>query len=89
MSGMDHDGMSGEDMPGMMAQEDMNGLKASTGAEFDQMFLTMMIEHHEGAIEMAETEQTEGQNPDAIALAKQIVADQQAEIQTMRALLES
>lgn len=89
MSGMDHDGMSGEDMTGMMTQEDMDALQATSGAEFDQMFLTMMIEHHEGAIAMAQTEQAEGQNPDAIALAEQIGSDQQAEIQAMRNLLES
>nr|MBA2773528.1 DUF305 domain-containing protein [Nocardioidaceae bacterium] len=64
-------------------------LDVATGAEFDQMFLTMMIKHHTGAIEMAKTEQSDGKNPDAVALAKEIEADQTAEITRMKDLLES
>jgi uncharacterized protein (DUF305 family) len=86
MGGMDH---SGSDMPGMMSDTDMESLGAATGAEFDQMFLEMMVEHHTGAIEMATTEQQDGENPDAIALATKIEADQTAEIAQMRDLLGS
>lgn len=86
MGGMDH---SGGDMSGMMSDDDMESLGAATGAEFDQMFLTMMIEHHTGAIEMAKTEQQDGENPDAIALAEKIEADQTAEIAQMQDLLGS
>ena len=85
-SGMDH---SGSGMSGMMSDDDMESLGAATGAEFDQMFLTMMIEHHTGAIEMAKTEQQDGENPDAIALAEKIEADQTAEIAQMEDLLGS
>jgi uncharacterized protein (DUF305 family) len=85
---MDHGDMSGDDMPGMMTDEEMAGLQAAGGAEFDQMFLTMMIEHHEGAIEMARTEQADGQNADAVALAEKIEADQTAEIATIEDLLQ-
>lgn len=84
---MDHDGMPG--MDGMMSEEDMAFLEDSSGTEFDEAFLTMMIEHHQGAIEMAETEQEDGQNPEAVALAGQIVEDQTAEITTMQELLNS
>lgn len=83
MSGMD---MSSS-MPGMMSSDDMDKLTNTTGSEFDQMFLTMMIEHHEGAIEMAKAEQTDGAYPDAVALAKQIEAAQTKEITTMKGLL--
>ena len=86
-SGMDHD-MGHGSMPGMMSDDDMKALDAATGAKFDRMFLTMMIEHHSGAIEMAKTEQADGENPDAVALAKKIEADQTAEIATMRDLLK-
>lgn len=86
MSGMDD---SGSDMSGMMSDDDMESLGTATGAEFDQMFLTMMIEHHTGAIEMAKTEQQDGENPDAIALAETIEADQTAEIAQMEDLLGS
>ena len=46
-----------------------------------------MIKHHQGAITMAQHEIANGQNPAVIALAKKIVADQQAEITTMNQLL--
>jgi len=86
MGRMDH---SGSDMSGMMSDADMKSLGTATGAEFDQMFLTMMIEHHTGAIEMAKTEQQDGENPDAIALAEKIEADQTAELAQMEDLLGS
>lgn len=74
-------------MPGMMSSEDMNNLMNASGAEFDQMFLTMMIEHHKGAIKMAQTEQAEGMFPDAISLAETIQKAQTEEITTMQELL--
>lgn len=82
MSGMDMGGM-----PGMMSEEQMQDLERSTGAAFDEMFLEMMIEHHTGAIQMAKTEQSEGQYPEAIELAEQIEEGQTAELETMQALL--
>ena len=86
MGGMDH---GSDGMPGMMDADDMALLHSSTGAGFDRMFLTMMIEHHEGAIEMAKTEQSDGKHPDAIDLAEKIEADQTAEIAVMQDLLKS
>jgi uncharacterized protein (DUF305 family) len=85
MSGME---MS-EDMPGMMTADDMAALEGASGPEFDEMFLTMMIEHHQGAIEMAQMEQEDGANPDALALAEKIETDQQGEVETMQDLLGS
>lgn len=76
-------------MPGMMSDSDMKGLEATTGDDFDQMFLTMMIRHHKGAIEMAKTEEMDGKYPAAVDLAKKIQSDQAAEITTMEALLKS
>jgi uncharacterized protein (DUF305 family) len=88
-SGMDHGDMSSDNMGGMMTEDDMAALEATSGAEFDQMFLTMMIEHHEGAIEMATTEQSEGEFPEAVDMAEEIQTTQAEEIQTMRDLLKS
>ena len=84
----DHGGMdmSGS-MPGMMSTQEMGDLMNASGAEFDQMFLTMMIAHHQGAIEMAQAEQADGMNADAIALAAQVEQAQTEEIATMQALL--
>ena len=86
-SEMNHGQGSESSMPGMMSEDDMTALEDATGVEFDQMFLTMMIEHHEGAIIMAKSEIDSGTNPDAIALAEQIQAAQTAEITEMEALL--
>jgi uncharacterized protein (DUF305 family) len=80
-----HDDMSG--MSGMMSSEDMDALEAASGAEFDEMFLTMMIEHHRGAVEMANTELDDGESDDAIALAQKIIDAQEAEISEMEAIL--
>jgi len=81
--GMD---MSGS-MPGMMSMSDMNMLRESSGAGFDRMFLAMMIRHHQGAIEMARTEQADGANEAAMQLAEEIEAAQTAEITMMRGIL--
>lgn len=87
--GMDHGDMGHGDTGGMMTEDDMNMLEATNGADFDRMFLEMMIEHHEGAIDMARTELANGENPDAVALAEQIETDQEAEIAKMKGLLGS
>ena len=89
MSSMDHGDMSSDDMGGMMTDDEMADLEAASGAEFEQMFLTMMIEHHEGAIEMAKTEQSEGKFPEAVDMAKEIETTQAEEIQAMQDLLNS
>ncbi len=52
-----------------MSDSDMQDLDAAEGAEAERLFLSQMIEHHTGAIEMAQTEIDDGQNPDAIEMA--------------------
>ncbi len=76
-----------DDMDGMMSDSDMQELMALSGAEFDERFLMMMIEHHTGAIADAQREQQDGQNADAIDLAEQIEAAQVEEIAEMEGLL--
>ena len=85
MGGMDH-GSGGMDMEGM-SEEDMTALDSSSGAEFDRMFLDMMIPHHQGAVEMAETEIADGSDQDAVEMAREIVESQTAEIEEMQTLL--
>lgn len=88
MPGMDHGGDSGSsDMPGMMDTEDMDELMEASGKGFDTMFLTMMVEHHEGAVEMATTEKDKGQYGPAKELADDIITAQNAEIEEMNKLL--
>ena len=81
MEGMD------SDMPGMMSGEDMDALENASDAEFQDMWLEMMVEHHEGAVEMSETEQDEGRFKPAVDLAGTIIESQSTEIDTMEKLL--
>ncbi|GIH95188.1 DUF305 domain-containing protein [Planobispora siamensis] len=81
-------GHGGHDMPGMMTEQDMTALREAKGAVFDRMFAERMIAHHEGAIEMAETERAQGADPEAKRLAATIATAQQAEIEQMRRLLD-
>jgi len=89
MSGMDHD-MSGMDsmkaMEGMMSAADMERLASTTGTAFDTMWLSMMVEHHQGAIDMAKIEVADGVFAEATALADGIITTQQDEIDTMKQL---
>jgi len=74
-------------MAGMMSDDELSSLGRASGPEFDKMFLTMMIRHHQGAIRMAESEIAEGENAEAIALAETIKDAQTGEIATMKDLL--
>ncbi|WP_369170817.1 DUF305 domain-containing protein [Streptomyces sp. R28] len=90
--GMDHSGghSSGSDssgMAGMMDPKDMDELMKASGKAFDTLFLTMMVEHHEGAVEMATTEKAKGQYGPATKLADDVVTAQTAEIEEMNKLL--
>ena len=102
-SGMDH-GMSGMgkegemtsggvtttmSMPGMMSDADMQQLTAASGTEFDRLFLQQMIVHHQGALEMADTELAHGSYPAAQALAQSIKTSQTAEITEMQQMLQT
>ncbi|MET7906597.1 DUF305 domain-containing protein [Streptomyces sp. NPDC005355] len=86
MEGMDH---STHDMPGMMSGGDMAKLKKLSGAKFDTAFLQMMVQHHQGAIKMAKTEQAKGSYGPAKSLAKSIISSQSAEITQMNKMLGS
>ncbi|MFF5159122.1 DUF305 domain-containing protein [Streptomyces sp. NPDC000348] len=83
MPGMDHGSMDG-----MMSDADMKELKAMKGTEFDRMFAEMMIDHHDGAIAMAEDERENGENADARKTAGDIVEGQSAEVEQLRSILD-
>ncbi|MFE9651349.1 DUF305 domain-containing protein [Streptomyces sp. NPDC006365] len=88
MSGMEgHDMGDMSSMPGMMNSEDMGKLEKASGAEFDKMFLEMMIKHHEGAVEMAETQKADGKYGSAVKLAGDVITAQAAEIEQMNKML--
>jgi len=74
---------------GMMSDGDMSELQSATGTDAGRIFLTQMIQHHEGAIDMATDEVEDGQNPAAVKLAKTIITSQTAEIEVMTGLLNA
>jgi len=77
----------GHVMPGgIVGDTQLAELKAASGSEFDRLFATEMIAHHEGAIEMAK--QVENSANSAVsALAKNIITNQTAEIAQLKAFL--
>jgi len=75
--GVDHGAMQ---MPGMMSEADLRQLRLSKDEEFDLAFLDMMTAHHQGALEMADTELRDGALPEVKGLAQQIIDAQQGEI---------
>ncbi|GAA4933377.1 DUF305 domain-containing protein [Streptomyces coeruleoprunus] len=81
-----HD-MDASPMPGMMDEDRMDALRRASGKAFDTMFLTMMIEHHKGAVAMAGTEKKDGVNEQAKQLADRITTTQNAEIAQMEKML--
>lgn len=79
-------------MPGMLTAEQLTQLTAARGAEFDRLFLTFMIQHHEGAIVMVRelfASPGAGQDVNVFLFASDVVADQTTEIDRMRALLST
>lgn len=87
--GVDLEASSGEHGGGHSGgmSDDAEAMEPLAGKEFDQQFLTRMIAHHEGAIQMAEVELDDGVNPQAKQMAEDIVASQTAEIADMKSLL--
>jgi uncharacterized protein (DUF305 family) len=77
-------------MPGMLTQEQMRALDAARGKEFDRLFLTGMIQHHRGAVEMVTTLfNTYGAAQDQLVfkLASDVQVDQRTEIARMERML--
>jgi uncharacterized protein (DUF305 family) len=79
-------------MPGMLTQAQLEELAAARGPEFDRLFLTGMIGHHQGAVIMVRdlfAQDGAGQDEAAFKLASDINVDQRTEIARMQLLLES
>jgi len=71
-------------MPGMATEAQLKKLRAAEGKAFDQLFLTLMITHHEGAITMASDVKGQGNNIQVEEMADDVIAQQTAEINRMR-----
>lgn len=79
-------------MPGMLTEDQLRELDAAMGEDFDRLFLTFMIQHHQGAVTMVEellATDGAGQDEAAFKLASDIQADQRAEIDRMEIMLEA
>ena len=86
MNGVEHD----MHMPGMLTEAQMKELDAARGAQFDQLFLRLMIQHHQGAVSMVkELFDTAGaaQDQTVFKLASDVSADQSSEIARMQRML--
>src|SRR5262252_1696258 len=82
MNGMEHDML----MPGMLTDEEMAALDRSRGPEFDRLFLTGMIKHHQGAIDMVDVlfkSYGAAQDEMVFKFASDVYADQSTEITRM------
>lgn len=80
-------GMNGMGHGGMMSDAELEALDRATGSDATRLFLEQMIEHHQGAIDMAEREIDRGRYAPTIDLARRIVTAQEAEIVEMERLL--
>lgn len=79
--------MAPGEMPGMATEAELDRLADARGAAFDRLYLTLMIRHHRGAIEMASDVLRGGSEQQINELASGIAADQGAEIDRMQDLL--
>jgi uncharacterized protein (DUF305 family) len=74
-------------MTGMASPEQMTALQNAVGADATKQFLTMMIQNHQHAIMLAQSEIDSGQYPPAVAMAHSIATAEQQEVNTMQGIL--
>lgn len=89
MSSMSHGAM--HRMPGMLTAEQMEALRRAKGAEFDRLFLTGMIQHHNGPLIMVKQlfdSAGAGQDAELFNFATDVDTGQRAEIRIMQGILE-
>lgn len=91
MAGMDHGAMDHSTMmPGMLSDTQLKQLDAARGAEFDRLFLSFMIQHHNGAIVMVKElfgTNGAGQDQTVFKFAADVNVDQTTEVERMRKML--
>jgi uncharacterized protein (DUF305 family) len=86
-----HHNHDGALMPGMLTAAQLEQLDRARGVEFDRLFLTFMIQHHEGAVTMVDAlfaSEGAGQDEIVFRLASDIYADQTTEIDRMEKMLQ-
>ena len=91
MPGMDASGGAMPMMPGMLSPQQMDALRKASGAEFDRLFLTGMIQHHDGALTMVKDlfdTAGAGQDAELFNFATDADNSQRAEIKIMQSMLD-
>lgn len=92
MSGMNHGNMTTQNSTGDMGQMmgDMSGMQSMMGdaKTIDRNFLTMMIPHHQSAVDMSQLILKTTKDPQVKTWANNIIRDQQSEIKQMQSLLK-
>ena len=86
MNGMEHEML----MPGMLTEAQMKQLDAARGPDFDELFLTFMIQHHRGAVSMVKTlfeSYGAAQDETVFKFASDVNVDQSTEIARMERML--
>jgi uncharacterized protein (DUF305 family) len=71
-------------MPGMASPEELNELRSAEGEEADEIFLRLMIPHHQAAIPMSNAIIERSNNEAVTSLAEAIIPAQSSEIEIMR-----
>ncbi|GLI26690.1 DUF305 domain-containing protein [Agromyces rhizosphaerae] len=87
----DHDASThapGDPMPGLATFDQVEALRAAEGVEAERIFFTLMIRHHEGALEMSEALLARSTHPIVTSLARAILESQAGEIALMTDLLD-
>ncbi|MFI1825838.1 DUF305 domain-containing protein [Streptomyces sp. NPDC020412] len=79
--GHDHGAMA---MPGMATEAQLDQLRAAKGEAFDDLFLKLMITHHQGAVSMAADALSDGRNTLVQEMANDVISQQSAEIGRMQ-----
>jgi len=78
---------AGEPMPGLATPEQIAALEAASGIEAERIFLTLMIAHHQGAVEMADAALDRASNTSVLAFSTSVKRSQAAEIDLMTGML--
>jgi len=75
-------------MPGMASNADLERLRKASGTDAEVLFLTLMLAHHRGGVDMADAVLDRSSHPLVTTLARAIVFAQSGEIDYMESLLE-
>lgn len=75
------------EMMGMATQAELDQLESLSGSSFDQLFLELMIDHHQGAVDMCVQVIADGQEPVLQSMANEMLTTQSTQISRMEQML--